>query len=65
MRVAAGEVAAGGADVGHEQRVAHQDQVAADQVSHVRRGMAWHMQGGGLEVADAEGFVRGEQVIEL
>ncbi|MNP43264.1 hypothetical protein D3C76_1370730 [compost metagenome] len=52
--VAAGKVTAGGADVRHEQGIADQDQVVADQVGHVRRGMARHMQGGGLEVADAK-----------
>lgn len=65
MRIAAGKVAAGGADVGHEQRVADQDLLAVDQVGHVRRGVAGHVQGGSLEIADPERFVRREQVIEL
>ena len=50
MGVAAGEVAARGADVRHEQRVADQNLFAIDQVGHVRRGMAGDVQGGGLEV---------------
>ncbi|MNN44212.1 hypothetical protein D3C81_1584920 [compost metagenome] len=54
MGVSAGKVAARGAAIGHEQRVAHQNLFAVDQVGHVRRRMPGHMQGRSLEIADPE-----------
>src|SRR5450830_1151311 len=61
MRIAARKVAAGGADVGHEQGVAYQDQLIVDQVGHVRRGVAGNVQGLGLQTADMEDFIRGNR----
>lgn len=64
MGVAAGEVAAGSAVVGHEQGVADEGCVA-DQVSHAGRGVTRGVDSAGLDVADPEGFAVVEQVVEL
>lgn len=64
MRVAAREVAAGSAVVGHEQGIADEGGVA-DQVGHAGRGMAGGVDGPGLDVADPERLAVVEQVVEL
>lgn len=61
--VAAGEVAAGGADVGLEEGVAGED-VGADDVADVVRGVAGEVQDAGVEVAEGEGLVVVEEVVE-
>ncbi|MNW15768.1 hypothetical protein D3C71_2143820 [compost metagenome] len=64
MRIAAGEVAARRADIRHEHRVAHEGGVA-NQVGHVGRRMARHVDGRGGKRADLEGLAIGEQAAEL
>lgn len=61
--VAAGEVAAGGADVGLEEGVAGEG-VGADEVADVVRGVAGEVQDAGGEGAEGEGLVVVEEVVE-
>jgi hypothetical protein len=62
--VAAGEVAARRAVVGHEHGVAGKDSVA-DDIGQTGRGMAGHMQHRGLQPADLEPVAVVEQMVEL
>ncbi len=68
--IAAGKVAARGADVGHEQRIPHEDRIGprggiGDPVGDVGGGVAGHVQGGGLQAPDGKRLAIGEQVAEL
>ncbi|MCW0466726.1 hypothetical protein NB705_003799 [Xanthomonas sacchari] len=62
-RVAAGEIAARGAAVGHEQRIAREQRIA-DQVGDAVAGVAWHGDHLRLHITDREALAIGEQVIE-
>ncbi|MNO01931.1 hypothetical protein D3C81_2222060 [compost metagenome] len=64
MRIAAGEIAARGTGIRHEEGVADEDRVT-DVVSHIRRRMTGDVQGLRLQLADMENLVCIEQVIEL
>src|SRR3546814_6192029 len=63
-RVAAGEVAARGAVVRHEERVAYEGGIA-DDVGRAGGGMARRVHHAGFEGADREGLAVLEQLVEL
>ena len=62
--ITAGEVAAGGAIIRHEQGVAHKHCIA-DYMAHAGRGMPRGVNGPRLNIADLVGVTIGKQVIEL
>ena len=64
VRVAAGEIGARRAVVGHEQRVADEHGVA-DPVGDVGRRMAGRVDHLGLELADLEALAVLEQMVEV
>ncbi len=64
MRIAAGEIGARGAVVGHEQRVADERRIA-DHVGQVRRCVARHMQRDQRDAAERQLVAVVEQEIEL
>ncbi|MNF73320.1 hypothetical protein D3C84_553170 [compost metagenome] len=63
-RIATGEIATGGAVVGHEQGVADEGRIA-DHIGHAGRGMPGRMDGAGFEVADPEALAVTQQAVEL
>ena len=63
-RIAAGEVAAGGAEIRHGERVADKGRIA-DMVDHAGGRMARRPDRLGVQSADLEGFPIGEEVPEL
>ena len=63
-RVAAGKIGACGADIRHEHRIADEYRVT-DEIGHVGRRVARHMQGFRLQSADAELLAVRKQVVEL
>src|SRR3546814_6840709 len=63
-RTAAGEVAAGGAVIRHEQRVADEDRIA-DDIADAGRRMARRMHHPDIQSPDPEGVAVAEQAVEL
>ncbi len=62
--VAAREVAASGAHIGHEHGVAHKHRVAK-LVSHASRGVARHIHGVASQAAHVDGVPIGKQMVKL
>ena len=62
--VAAGEIAARRTAVGHEDRIADEERIA-DKIGHAVAGVTGHGDHPHFGLAETEGFVVGEQVIEL
>ena len=63
-RIAAGEVAAGGAEIRHENRIANEHSIPND-VGDTGWRVARRMQHAGLQAADFERLAIGPKVIEL